>query len=954
MLDFSTKNYIRADLWSTANAKADYLYRTGSPLVPEADQPGWYRVPFERAPEKYAYMYHELTPTAGATSITVTLRGLDLFTSDEDWRWSLAAVDGAGNVRYSNVWAPGTQTFALNPGENKVLLVVVATPGNAAEDLDSFYNTKAVDKNADRLRYPYEVQINGATPTVEPLNWNPTGSFHYYTNPDGSPGGLIENTATVATTAYIGPNAKVLGTSQVLNNAKVLDYAVIANNARIRNNAVVSGYAVVRNNGIVQDNALVTDHAIVENNAQVQASAVVEQYARLGDSAIIRGQAIARGDSYLWGSGSTAANLSGYAIADYDYSMNYSDISDGNQFNHIPFDNYFDAYYAQTQKKPRGLIASYRVEETSGEVLWDEFGSQEAWLRGSPGRVSDSFFNGSQVLSLNGASQYAVLDRTLANVTDATFAVWLNPTSADADETLLYFGSSPNSYLKLTGRAANGFAHLTISVNGLVKELSANIATPLNQWTHLALTFGSGTVSFYINGQSAGSASISYRPIDVLGPDTYAAANPFYLGRDPAGNYFTGRLEDIRFYNATLSQAEIKNEISRAGAKIGEFYATSPVTFNGSSTTAESGVHNGATRTLVAWINPKSSDDVASYEPIFDSDDERTTSTNGSGIGLDAGIIKVRLDGVGIWNTGVPATLNTWQQVAVSFNGGTATLYVNGVQRATRTYSGTTPTGKNFRIGYGQTGTDATTTRTFFDGQIFDAQIYDRAIVPNASLGTPTAQNDSAVVAPNSSALSINVLANDSHPSPIATLKVNSISTAAHGTVAIGVGATTVTYSPAANFSGSDTFTYTISDGFGGTATATVLISVKSTLLGDFNQDSRFTGDDLQGMLAAMADLRTFQANHNLADADLIAIGDLNGDQVVTNADLQALINRLMQGTGAAASATPTVNTHTVIVSAPAAKTELPINLHARRFFGPLPRRVTLWAGLFDVGDRLL
>ena len=277
--------------------------------------------------------------------------------------------------------APGTQTFALNPGENKVLLIVVATPGNAAEDLDSFYNTKAVDKNADRLRYPYEVQINGATPTVEPLNWNPTGSFHYYTNPDGSPGGLVENTATVASTAYIGPNAKVLGTSQVLNNAKVLDYAVIANNARIRNNAVVSGYAVVRNNGVVQDNALVTDHAIVENNAQVQASAVVEQYARLGDSAIIRGQAIARGDSYLWGSGSTAANLSGYAIADYDYSMNYSDISDGNQFNHIPFDNYFDAYYAQTQKKPRRIDRLISSEETSGEVLWDEFGSQEAWLR---------------------------------------------------------------------------------------------------------------------------------------------------------------------------------------------------------------------------------------------------------------------------------------------------------------------------------------------------------------------------------------------------------------------------------------------------------------------------------------------------------------------------------------------------------------------------------------------
>ena len=137
----------------------------------------------------------------------------------------------------------------------------------------------------------------------------------------------------------------------------------------------VSGYALVRNNGVVQDNAIVTDHAIIELSAQVQGNAVVEQYARMGDNAVIKDQAIARGDSYLWGS----AVVSGYAIADYDYSMNYA-ISNGTQFNHIPFDSYFNAYYASTQTKPRGLIASYDVSETSGDELWDQFGALEAWL----------------------------------------------------------------------------------------------------------------------------------------------------------------------------------------------------------------------------------------------------------------------------------------------------------------------------------------------------------------------------------------------------------------------------------------------------------------------------------------------------------------------------------------------------------------------------------------------
>ncbi len=110
MLDFPTGNLMKAELWNTANAKADYIYRTGSPLIPSPDQTGWYRVPFERAPEKYAYMFHELTPNVGSTSITVNFRGLNLSTavaSDADWRWTLAAVDSAGNVlRYSNVFAP--------------------------------------------------------------------------------------------------------------------------------------------------------------------------------------------------------------------------------------------------------------------------------------------------------------------------------------------------------------------------------------------------------------------------------------------------------------------------------------------------------------------------------------------------------------------------------------------------------------------------------------------------------------------------------------------------------------------------------------------------------------------------------------------------------------------------------------------------------------------------------
>ncbi len=763
MLNFQTRSFLQAHLWTTQNTKADYDYRTGSYLIPESDQAGWYRVPLERAPEKYAFMFHDLVPNAGSTSITVQLRGMDVIGTTEDWRWCLSEIDANNNVvAYSDIWGPGTHTFTLQSSTDKVQLIVVATPSSTSEDLDSFYNTKPVDKNIDRLNYPYEVQITGATPAIatEQLNYAKAASGHYHSNG----GGWVDNTATVAATAYVGPNARVLGSAQVTGYARIEDYAVVAGSARVQNYAIVSGYSVVKDSAIVRGNARIRDHATIAETAVVQDNAVVEEFAYVISNTIIKDSAIVCGDAYPFG-----GTISGTAIAGYDYSYNWS-FSDGTHFGHFPWGDWFDAYFNSTQKKPRGLVASYRVEETAGELLWDEFGAQHAFLRGAPTRVTDATMN-SPVLQLNGSSQYVVLDRSLADMTDATYGLWLNPTSSDADETLLYFGGSTGNFMKLASRDANGFAHLTMSVNGTVQELVSTVAVPLNQWTYLALTFGGGTATFYINGQAAGSLATTFQPTKALGPNDYKNPEAFYIGRDATGNYFTGRLEDMRFYNVTLNQAELANEMSRSGAKIGQLLSTAPMTFDGSTTTMESGVHNGLTRTLEAWIKPKTSDNVSYYEPIFDSNDERNAGYYGSGFGLSNGTIKVRLDGLGFWSTGVSVVLNKWQHVAVTFNGTTARLYINGVLRASRTYSANANNlaGKNYRIGWGQNYSDTTPPAppTFFDGQIYDAEIYDSVITPAPSYGQLSAVNDSTAVLGDSGANTINVLANDYDTSPV-------------------------------------------------------------------------------------------------------------------------------------------------------------------------------------------
>jgi hypothetical protein len=91
----------------------------------------------------------------------------------------------------------------------------------------------------------------------------------------------------------------------------------------------------------------------------------------------------------------------------------------------------------------------------------------------------------------------------------------------------------------------------------------------------------------------------------------------------------------------------------------------------------------------------------------------------------------------------------------------------------------------------------------------------------------PTANNDSATVAEDSGASTIDVLVNDLiAPDVGETLAIIGITQGANGTVAITGGGTAVSYTPNGNFFGADSFTYTISDGNGGTATATVSVTV--------------------------------------------------------------------------------------------------------------------------------
>jgi len=86
--------------------------------------------------------------------------------------------------------------------------------------------------------------------------------------------------------------------------------------------------------------------------------------------------------------------------------------------------------------------------------------------------------------------------------------------------------------------------------------------------------------------------------------------------------------------------------------------------------------------------------------------------------------------------------------------------------------------------------------------------------------------------------------------------------------------------------------------------TSGVLSVIDTNFLpGDFDRNGHVNVADIAPMQAALADLSNYQSAHgNMTNAQLVSIGDLNGDGLVNSADLQGLIDLLANGGGSGAA----------------------------------------------------
>jgi hypothetical protein len=178
--------------------------------------------PFYWAPQRWGYNVVRLFPDAGATSVTVTFRGVLQGGANTDFRWGLVATDpGIAIPRYSALQkgSDGALTFCVNAGE-PLFLVVVATP--------SVQQTIVWDQAYPTIyRYPFMVELDNAWPEGYEGGTRaacPSGLTRVTNGGGCGPSGLPSS-------VYVGPFATVLSGATVTGNARIEDHATLVHGA---------------------------------------------------------------------------------------------------------------------------------------------------------------------------------------------------------------------------------------------------------------------------------------------------------------------------------------------------------------------------------------------------------------------------------------------------------------------------------------------------------------------------------------------------------------------------------------------------------------------------------------------------------------------------------------------------------------------------------------------------
>ena len=137
-----------------------------------------------------------------------------------------------------------------------------------------------------------------------------------------------------------------------------------------------------------------------------------------------------------------------------------------------------------------------------------------------------------------------------------TLEMWVYPTTiSGSNRTLITKGN--NSFVSFLFGISGSDSRLFLRIGATDFFNTDGIQIPLNQWTHVAVTWsgpGNYNVIFYINGTLSGT------PVNTLASWS-TNTDPVIIGNSPAYTTysFIGNIDEVRFWSAIRTESQIRN-----------------------------------------------------------------------------------------------------------------------------------------------------------------------------------------------------------------------------------------------------------------------------------------------------------------------------------------------------------------------------------------------------------
>ena len=401
----------------------------------------------------------------------------------------------------------------------------------------------------------------------------------------------------------------------------------------------------------------------------------------------------------------------------------------------------------------RGLVGYWKFDEGSGSYAYDSAGSNTGTLTSGPTWTTSGRVNSAALF--DGVNDYInVPDSTSLNFSTGPFTAygWFKSKfqtgagfiskgasfNSNAGWSMSY-ASSPQALYLLVG---NGTAHIEY-YTGL---------SDISDWRMVGIMRDASNKIYYINnGVLTDTGSVL--------PGNVNSAVPLKLGKsDYNGATINGSIDEVKVFNRALSAAEVSEEYIQTKAYVSTAEGDSGLVlympFEEASGTATAdwskNTNDGALYNSPAWTTGKEGTgsalsftgtnyvivpDTASLNPAQITVEAwiNPTGTGNQGIARKnpdsaLSIYNGKIQGAvaanwAFYDSGFAPTANTWQHVAMTYDGSALKFYKDGVAGNSHSIAGSANNAlaNALRIGYDDNG-------WYFNGKIDEVRIYNRSL----------------------------------------------------------------------------------------------------------------------------------------------------------------------------------------------------------------------------------